>query len=129
MRVELLYDASCVKKGDNTTVNMLMNAERTGGALTVFLEGELDHHSAAPVRAQIDALLSDGNITELTLDMRAVTFMDSSGLGVVLGRYRIMSGRNGKMYIGGASKYVQRILKMAGVYSIVGRKEEADNDR
>ena len=110
-------------------MNMQINAERNGGALTVFLEGELDHHGAAPARAQIDALLSDRSIAELTLDMRAVTFMDSSGLGVVLGRYRLISERGGRMFIGGASRYVQRILRMAGVYSLVGCKEEANNGR
>lgn len=92
---------------------------KNGGTLTVSLRGELDHHSADAVRKRLDSLLSDESIDTLALDMRGVTFMDSSGLGVVLGRYRLMVKRAGRVRIIGASKCAERIMRMAGIYSLV----------
>ena len=74
----------------------------TGQTLTVALRGELDHHAAEQTRNTIDLLINELRPTELVLDLSGVTFMDSSGLGVVLGRYRLLSTRGGKMYITGA---------------------------
>lgn len=91
---------------------------RRGARLTVSLSGELDHHCAAETRAALEALLRDPEITVLCLDMGKVSFMDSSGLGVILGRYRTMSARGGKLTIACAGKYVDRILRMSGIYSL-----------
>ncbi len=57
------------------------------GESRVVLSGELDHHNAAIIREEVDREL-DGSVKLLTLDMSGITFMDSSGIGVVLGRYR-----------------------------------------
>lgn len=92
------------------------------GLLTVALSGELDHHNAAALRTRIDALLQDRSIRELVFDMRAVTFMDSSGIGIILGRYRTMSERGGGVSIQNANKYVERMLKMAGLSSLLKKQ-------
>lgn len=94
---------------------------KEGACVTVKLSGELDHHNAAITRERLDKLISNGAM-ELTLDMSEVTFMDSSGIGVILGRYRRMKERGGKLVISGCSGNAQRILKMAGVFSIVERR-------
>ena len=70
---------------------MQMEIEAAGDRLTARIKGELDHHSAAQARAQLDALLTDERIRELRIDLRGLTFMDSSGLGVILGRYRVIA--------------------------------------
>ena len=90
-----------------------------GNTLYASLSGELDDHSAPAVRNELEKRLEDTRIMELALDMSGITFMDSSGLGVVLGRYRTVTRRGGRLRIVGASKYAQRILKMAGIYSLV----------
>ncbi|MEG1547960.1 MAG: anti-sigma factor antagonist [Clostridia bacterium] len=95
---------------------------RSGSTLIITMRGELDHHSAQQARGEIDAMLSDSTVDTLSLDMRGITFMDSSGLGVVLGRYKMMNERKGKMRIVGASKCAERIMKMAGIYSLVERE-------
>ena len=77
--------------------------------------------SAEIIRTQIDALLIDPGIRELILDMKNVTFMDSSGLGVILGRYRKMTERGGNVGIRNASTSVDRVLRMSGLYSLVQR--------
>ena len=92
---------------------MQIKTKRTGAALHAALSGELDHHSATMVRQQLDASLDDG-VRELVLDLSGISFMDSSGIGVILGRYRIMQGRGGRLRLSAVSTYAARILKMAG---------------
>lgn len=101
---------------------MELNATRNGQTLTVTLNGELDHHSAETIRKTIDRMLSDNRICELLLDMKHVSFMDSSGLGVILGRYRMLSGRGGSVYVCNVTPNVDRIFKMSGIYSLIRRK-------
>ncbi len=96
---------------------MQLTSVRKGTQLRVKLCGEMDHHNAACLRGDLDNMLTDG-VKELVLDMSAVTFMDSSGIGVILGRYRKMNERGGRLSICGASKYAQRILRMSGILSL-----------
>ena len=100
---------------------MELNAMRNGQTLIVTLKGELDHHSAENIRNEIDALLIDPGIRKLVLDMKNVTFMDSSGLGVILGRYRMLSSRGGSVYVSNVAPNVDRIFKMSGIYSLIQR--------
>ena len=102
---------------------MQIKAYKKEHTLLVSLAGELDHHSAGTTREGLDVLLMDPEVRELALDMRGISFMDSSGLGVVLGRYKTMAERGGSMRITGASRYAERILKMAGVYSLMEKGE------
>lgn len=95
--------------------------DRRGRRLVVYLEGELDHRSAAGIRAEIDNQLFDRNVDELVIDMAGLLFMDSSGVGLVLGRYRLMSQRDGRVYVSRPGKRVDMMLEMSGVYDLVGR--------
>lgn len=85
----------------------------------VRLIGELDHHSAAQTREDMDALLRDEDINELILDLSGLTFMDSSGIGVILGRYKLMSARGGRLTIQKPGLNVDKLLRMSGIYGIV----------
>lgn len=100
---------------------MELKGTRKGSVLTIQLNGELDHHSAEIIRSNIDAVLRDAGIRELVLDLKNVSFMDSSGLGVVLGRYRVMSLRGGTVKVANVSAGIDRIFKMSGIYSLVQR--------
>ena len=66
---------------------MEINASKRGPRLHVKLSGELDHHSAEQTRNMLDTLLKDITVRDLTLDLSGISFMDSAGLGVILGRY------------------------------------------
>lgn len=101
---------------------MQIRSEAAGARAVARLTGELDHHCAAETRRALDALISNPGITELEIDLRGVSFMDSSGLGVILGRYRALSRRGGKLALSGANKHVDRILRMAGVYTLCERR-------
>ena len=70
----------------------------------------------------LDTMLHDITIRDLTLDLSGVTFMDSAGLGVILGRYRILSLRGGKLTVCGMSSAIDRIFRMSGLYAIVDRQ-------
>ena len=94
------------------------------GTLAAYLSGEIDHHAAQILRREIDAQI-DARMPELvTLDMGAVTFMDSSGVGIVMGRYKKISCLGGKVYILHADRQVRRILRLSGMDKIVEVMEE-----
>ncbi len=65
--------------------------KRKGDTALVSLSGELDHHGAAAVLDKLKACAEDGAVSTLVVDMSKVTFMDSSGIGALLGRYRTMA--------------------------------------
>lgn len=91
------------------------------GILTALLSGELDHHSAAEIRGVVDQSIITFQAKYLIFDFQGVNFMDSAGIGVVMGRYNRMKELGGQVFIIHCSEYVDRILEMAGVYTIVKR--------
>lgn len=102
---------------------MKLKKHLTGQFLTITLEGELDHHSAESIRESIDREIESSGCLNLTLDMSGVTFMDSSGLGVILGRYRKLNAQGGTLYLSGANASIERILRMSGLYSLIRKIE------
>lgn len=87
--------------------------------LTVFLQDEIDQHSAAGIREFIDKLINRHElITKLVFDLSNVTFMDSSGIGVILGRYKLMKARGGSIAVQKPNESVKRVLRIAGIYSL-----------
>ena len=102
-------------------IHMEIKAVRRGPRIIVRLSGELDHHSAADVRGALDAVLRDVTVREMQLDMTDVTFMDSAGLGVVLGRYRTLAARGGRLIVSGVRTPIDRIFRMSGLYALVER--------
>lgn len=101
---------------------MEIHASKKGPRMHARLCGELDHHSAEQARNMLDTMLHDITIRDLTLNLSGVTFMDSAGLGVILGRYRILSLRGGKLTVCGMSSAIDRIFRMSGLYAIVDRQ-------
>lgn len=93
--------------------------ERKGRQLYAFIEGELDHDSTALMRAEIDNQLRDPVINELVIDLAGVSFMDSSGIGLILGRYRQMAARSGQLKISRPGKRTERMLALAGIYELI----------
>lgn len=100
---------------------MELNATRKGRQVKAMLIGELDHHNAERIREALDALIADPAINELVLDMSGVQFMDSSGLGVILGRYRVLSQRGGRLLLSAVPVSIDRIFRMSGLYALVDR--------
>ena len=96
-----------------------LQMERHRRALIVRLAGELDHHASDEVRTRIDEAIVRGDVTYLILSLKDLTFMDSSGIGVILGRYKHITGKGGKMVVCDVTKPVQRLFEMSGLFKIV----------
>lgn len=88
-------------------------------SLIVKISGDLDLVIAKEFRETIDKILSDKLIRNLILDISEVNFIDSSGLGAILGRYKFLKQRGGKMSIWGANPSVYRILDLSGIMKII----------
>jgi len=89
------------------------------GAAFVSLSGELDHHGAAAILDKLKACAEDEAVKKLVVDMSKVTFMDSSGIGALLGRYKTMSEKKGVMVLKNPNGQIYRLLRMAGMASLV----------
>lgn len=85
------------------------------GALTACVSGDIDHHTAAALREEIDDCVHTCRPRRLTIDLSRVSFMDSSGIGLIMGRYRLMSEYGGKVAVTGASPINLRMIKLAGL--------------
>jgi stage II sporulation protein AA (anti-sigma F factor antagonist) len=96
-----------------------MKTKRQRDTLVVYPQGELDHHSALELREELDALIRDEQIQKLVFDMRDLTFMDSSGIGVLIGRYRILSRRGGSVSVCNMSPQVDKLFTLSGLHRII----------
>ena len=105
----------------------MLTFERDKDRLRVFLAGEIDHCAAEGMRARIEQQLTDLSIRELWLDFSQVTFMDSSGIGMVIGRYKTMAARGGTVVACGLHPPVDRLFRMAGLHRIT--RETAEGAR
>ena len=97
---------------------------REGETLRVRLDGEIDHCAAGKLREQIEKQLEDQAIRHLHLDFAAVSFMDSSGIGMIIGRYKTMASRGGRISAGGLHPPVDKLFRMGGLHRIVEVEEE-----
>lgn len=91
--------------------------------LIVRLAGELDHHEAEKLRETWKDMLYKNSVKHVILNMELVTFMDSSGLGVVLGRYKEITQLGGEMVVCSLSPSVKRLFEMSGLFKIIRFEE------
>ena len=97
----------------------MLSHVRKQDVLLVRLAGELDQCSASGIRRDLDALLSDTRIRHLVIDLGEMPFMDSSGLGVILGRYRTLHLRGGTVSLMHLSPQVKRVYDLSGMARII----------
>ena len=99
-----------------------------GEVVTAFLDGELDHHTAAEIRTTIDDAVYEHKPALLVLDFKNVSFMDSSGIGLVLGRYKTISELDGELAIINTSPCIGKVMRLAGMERLakIGMEELAN---
>lgn len=90
-----------------------------GSTLTITLTGEIDHHTAKSVRLEIDRQIYYYRAKTVLLDLKNVGFMDSSGLGLILGRYTHVKEAGGVLKILDPCAGAERVLKLAGTERII----------
>ncbi len=97
--------------------------------LSVFVSGEVDHHTAKSLREEIDNAIFYSRPKLLVLELASVGFMDSSGLGLILGRYTRMEELGGKMQIKNPTSQIEKILRLAGLEKKIKIIKEAKVER
>lgn len=102
-----------------------MDITYDNGILTAYLDGEIDHHRASEMRIAIDDKIVRHNPKLLIIDFTDVEFMDSSGIGLVLGRYKLIDMIGGKVKITNTPPYITKVMRIAGIEGLC----EIDNSK
>jgi len=95
--------------------------------LIVRLCGELDHHEAVLLREVWQKKLSDENVQHVILNLEEVTFMDSSGIGVLLGRYKEIVQLGGELVVCSINPAIERLFEMSGLFKIIRLAKNEQN--
>ncbi|MCC8168897.1 MAG: anti-sigma factor antagonist [Oscillospiraceae bacterium] len=98
-------------------------------SLVVKIVGELDDHVAYSVKGSVDEALERTGAVNLIFDFSRLGFMDSSGIGMIMGRYRTVNALGGKIAVMGASENILKIIAMSGLGDIVLTAETFDDAR
>lgn len=90
--------------------------------LVVYMKDELDHHQTIALRERSDKLIERENIKHIIFDFQGVDFMDSSGIGMIMGRYKKVIFIGGKVTVTSVNKSVDRIFRLSGLYKIISKQ-------
>lgn len=91
----------------------------SGRILVVDVHGELDHHSAPELKTEIETELDKGVVRHIVLNLQGLSFMDSSGLGVLLGRYKELAKWQGRMLAYGLQPVVEKLFRLTGLNRLI----------
>lgn len=99
---------------------MQMQGNRQGDNLYIYLSGELDEHSVSNVREEADRLIDEhAGLSRAIFNLAGVKFMDSTGIGFLIGRYKKLKGYGMTMYLENPNTGADKILSLSGVYSLM----------
>ncbi len=87
--------------------------------LIIYINQDLDHHAVTILRERSDKLIDAGDVRHIIFDFQDVDFMDSSGIGLIMGRYKRVMFRGGKAAVSNIGQGVDRIFQMSGLYKII----------
>ena len=105
---------------------MSVEIRASGETVTAYLSGELDHHTARAMREAIDNAVELNMPSRLVLNFKNISFMDSSGIGFIMGRYKKIAPCKGKIYVANLGRGLERIFKIAGLYTITVEKDSVE---
>lgn len=86
--------------------------------VTAFIKGDIDHHTAKDIRETIDIYVQEKQPRFLNLDFSGVQFMDSSGIGLIMGRYRLMQMLNGSIKVINIPGHIKRLIELSGLLGL-----------
>lgn len=98
---------------------MQINSHMFSDTLYLGIEGELDEHSASYAKENMDKILDTGFFKQVIIDLSELEFMDSTGIGVMIGRYKKMKEKNIPIFISNPSTHADKIFKMTAMYQIM----------
>lgn len=88
------------------------------GCVVAIIEGDIDHHTAKDIRETVDEYIEKYSPLILKLDFSEVRFMDSSGIGLIMGRYKLMTSLRGKLKVVNVPKNLERMIKLSGLTTL-----------
>ena len=94
---------------------MIVDIKYKDNMAVAFLTGEIDHHSAKEIRSQLDNYIITVQPEIFAIDLSGITFMDSSGIGLILGRSRLLQECCGRLEIINPQPYIKRVLRLSGI--------------
>ena len=118
VRVFLFY----VKEGEHMDEPYVVK----GNCLIIHLDKELDHHLTEQLRSPVDEIIDRRGIRYVIMDFENKSFMDSSGIGFIMGRYKKIAPCKGKIYVANLGRGLERIFKIAGLYTITVEKDSVE---
>lgn len=110
-------------------LKMSLQIELKNGVMTALLSGELDHHTAARMREEIDSAALKVRPHQLRLDFSEVPFMDSSGIGLILGRIRNVTAWGGRVSLSGLSPQLKKMAELSGISALAVFEKERREER
>lgn len=97
--------------------------EIRGENLIIFLPEELDHHNSKMITEQCDWYVITNHLQNIIFNFKRTTFMDSSGVGVIMGRYKLVKTFGGEITVTNVNAAIDRIFKISGLYKICNKNE------
>lgn len=91
----------------------------SGETMKILITGELDEYSAGYARTILDDLFQNNEFSQIVIDLSELEFMDSTGIGVLIGRYKKLRDKQKPIYIMNPNKHVEKIFKMSGLFEIM----------
>lgn len=106
--------------------NRLAHYELHGNCLVIYVTDDLDHHMVMQLREYSDRLIEAGNMKHIIFDFTDVGFMDSSGIGLIMGRYKKVMFLGGRAAVTNVGEVVNRIFSLSGLYKIIERYDTVE---
>lgn len=100
---------------------MATSYKMQGNTLWVQLEGELDHHLAQQVKKKCQMMMVSNPVENIAFDFLKTDFMDSSGVGMIIGRYQEVQAIGGRVFMKNVNRNIDRIMTISGLYKIIGQ--------
>ena len=98
---------------------MIKEFETSKNSLVVYLHGEIDQYAAAELKTRIDIEVKSSTKRNLIIDLSHVELMDSSGIGLIVGRYKLTTSLGGKFAVCNASDYVKKMIELSGITKVI----------
>jgi stage II sporulation protein AA (anti-sigma F factor antagonist) len=102
--------------------------EIRGKTLRYLMPKELDHHVAQSLCRELDMLIESFGVRELELDFAGTEFMDSSGIGLILGRYRLMQDLRGRLTLSALPDHIAKVVALAGIDRLLAEQQSAKKE-
>jgi stage II sporulation protein AA (anti-sigma F factor antagonist) len=105
---------------------MLINSFVKNKTLVVAPIGDIDHSNIYDIKKQIKSWLDKGDCINLIIDFERVEFIDSSGIGIIIGRYKEITSLGGRLIVSNIGENLERIFILSGLYRIIDRRRNLD---